>query len=315
MLKAGSASPLLWQAVQQEPAPSPPVSGAPPPQPSEETPVPDTHPANSPAKTSTQVVAAPKVQAWQMLEEACAGDKTGSRAVAVLVLGLIPNDAKSIKLAENALTDEKPDVRTAAAIALGNMNARTSIPKLKAAIDDKDPAVTLAVAHSLDLMHDNSAYEVYYAVLNGERKTGKGLIASETAILHDPKKLAELGFVEGIGFIPFGSIGWTAIKAMTKDDASPVRAAAARVLARDPDPDTTQALMEATGDNSWIVQTAALEALAKRGDPSALPTVQKYMSDEKAAVRFTAAATVIRLTTIKETGKRKRRAVVDHKKP
>ena len=65
-------------------------------------------------------------------------------------------------------------MRSAAAAALGNMQSRRSIPKLKAAMEDPDPSVALAAAHSLDLMHDNSAYEVYYGVLNGERKAGKG---------------------------------------------------------------------------------------------------------------------------------------------
>jgi HEAT repeat protein len=87
------------------------------------------------------------------------------------------------------------------------------------------------------------------------------------------------------------------------------------VLARDPDPATTKALTEATGDNSWIVQVAALEALAKRGDPSVLPTVQRYVSDEKSAIRFTAAAAVIRLTAIKQAGLRKQRAVSGNKQP
>ena len=162
--------------------------------------------------------------------------------------------------------------------------------------------MALAAAHSLDLMHDNSAYEVYYEILNGERKAGKGLIASQTSMLRDPKKMAEFGFEEGIGFIPFAGIGWGAIKAIRKDDSSPVRAAAARVLARDPDPATTKALTDATGDNSWIVQAAALEALGERGDPSALPTVEKYMSDEKGAIKFTAAAAVVHLTAIKQAG-------------
>jgi HEAT repeat protein len=291
-----------WQAAQQEPG----TGATPPPAaPPEEPPEKMNAVANPPSR---KVSAIPRIQAWQILEDACTGDKTGDRATAVLVLGLIPNDSKSIKLAEKTLTDEKPEVRAAAAAALGNMKARKSISKLKSAVDDQDPSVALAAAHSLDLMHDNSAYEVYYEILNGERKTGKGLIASQSAILHDPKKMAELGFVEGIGFIPFAGIGWSAIKALAKDDSSPVRAAAARVLARDPDQATTKALMEATGDKSWIVQAAALEALAKRGDPSALPTVQKYMSDEKTAIRFTAAAAVIRLTTIKEGRRKKMRA-------
>ena len=201
------------------------------------------------------------------------------------------------------MTDSKPEVRSAAAAALGEMRSRGSIPKLRAAFDDQDPLVVLAAAHSLDLMHDNSAYEVYFEVLNGERKAGKGLISSQASLLHDPKKMAALGFEEGIGFVPFAGIGWGAIKVITKDDTSPVRAAAAKVLARDPDPATTEALIDATGDKSWIVQTAALEALAKRGDRSALRTVEKYMSDEKDAVKYTAAAAVLRLSAIKASNR------------
>jgi HEAT repeat protein len=274
--------------------------------------------ANLPTKlaaSDSRAHQTPREQAWQILESACAGDKTGDRATAILVLGLIPNDLKSTRLAEKALTDQKPEVRAAAAAALGNMKSKKSIPKLKAAMDDEDPSVVLAAAHSLDLMHDDSAFEVYYEVLNGERKAGNGLIGSQKLLLHDPKKMAELGFEEGIGFIPFAGIGWGAIKAIRKDDSSPVRAAAAKVLARDPDPATTKALAEATGDNSWIVQAAALEALAKRGDPSALPTVEKYMSDEKGAIKFTAAAAVIDLTAIKEANKKKQPGTLDHKQP
>ena len=79
------------------------------------------------------------------------------------------------------------------------------------------------------------------------------------------------------------------------------------MLARDPDPATTRALTDAAGDKSWIVQTAALEALAKRGDRSALNTVERYMADEKDAVRYTAAAAVLQLTAIKEASKSNRR--------
>jgi HEAT repeat protein len=249
----------------------------------------------------------PRERAWQLLESACASDKTTDRATATLVLGLIPNNVKSARLAEKALTDDKAEVRSAAAAALGEMKSRASIPKLRAAFDDQDPLVVLAAAHSLDLMHDSSAYEVYYEVLNGERKASKGLISSQASLFHDPKRVAALGFEQGIGFIPFAGIGWGAIKAIAKDDSSPIRAAAAKVLARDPDPATTTALTDAAGDKSWIVQTAALEALAKRGDRSALNTVEKYMADEKDAVRYTAAAAVVRLTVIKEASKSDRR--------
>lgn len=301
---------LVWQSnsMQQESAPVTPSA------PNKPSAQPSANPSTGMSPTRSKV-SSPRETAWQILEDACTGDKSADRATAILVLGLIPNDSQSAGLAQKALTDERPEVRAAAAAALGNMQSRASIPKLKAAMEDQDPSVALAAAHSLDLMHDNSAYEVYYEILNGQRKAGRGLIASQTSLLRDPKKMAEFGFEEGIGFIPFAGIGWGAIKAIRKDDSSPVRAAAARVLARDPDPATTKALLEATGDNSWIVQAAALEALAKRGDPSALPTVERYLSDEKGAIRFTAAAAVIHLAAIKQAGTRKQRGIPDHKQP
>jgi HEAT repeat protein len=242
----------------------------------------------------------PKEEAWQTLQTACEGNKVAERASATQVLGLLRNDSRGRKLAEQGLADPKPEVRSAAAAALGEMVARRSIPKLRTALDDKDPSVALAAAHALQVMHDNSSYQVYYEVLTRQRKGGRGLIASQISTLSDPKKVAQLGFEEGIGFVPFAGIGWRAIKEIRKDDSSPVRAASARVLAEDPDPATTKVLSDEAGDKSWIVRTAVLEALAKRGDPSALDTVKLYILDEKDVVRYTAAAATLRLLAIKE---------------
>ncbi len=239
-------------------------------------------------------------QAWNLIEGACDGTKVNDRAVAIRVLGLVPNNARARKLAEHALVDEKPEVRSAAAVALGDMNAKSSIPKLREALDDSDVSVALAAAHALHLMHDSSAYGLYFEILSGDRKGSKGLIASQTAVLKDKKKLAMLGFQEGIGFIPFAGIGWEAFRTVTKDDSSPVRAAAAKVLAKDPDPASGTALEDATGDKNWLVRVAALEALAERGDPSAIKTVKTFLTDEKVEVRFTAAAAVLRLSQVKQ---------------
>jgi HEAT repeat protein len=262
---------------------------------------------DSPGKQAP-VAVSPKEKAWHTLETACTGNKTIDRANATRVLGLIRNDVKARKLAEKALSDPKPEVRAAAAAALGDMNSRRSIPKLKKALDDKDPSVALAAAHSLRLMHNDTAYQVYSEVLAKQRKGGKGLISSQKSTLSDPKKMAQLGFEEGIGFVPFAGIGWKAIKEVRKDDSSPVRAAAAKVLADDPDPATTKVLEEAAGDNSWLVRAAALEALAQRGDPAALDTVELYLLDEKDVVRYTAAASALRLIGSKEAKSEARKA-------
>jgi hypothetical protein len=255
--------------------------------------------AKPPAPT-TKTLPSPLKRAWQILDAACTANKASSRALATGVLGLIPHNPRARKLAEKGLVDDKPEVRSAAATALGEMKSRESIPKLKKVLDDNDPSVALSAAHSLDLMHEDSAYDVYFEILTGQRRSGKGVIATQTAVLKDPKKMAQMGFEEGIGFIPFAGIGWKAIKVIKKDDSSPIRAAAARVLANDPDPDAAKALAAAAGDKSWLVRAAALDALAKRGDPRMLDTVQMYLSDEKDAVKYTAAAALVRLTAIRE---------------
>ena len=258
--------------------------------------------------SSTKRVAADKLpsQAWKMLVAGCENNSLTERAKAVRVLGLLPNDSRARRLAEKALEDEKPEVRLSAAAALGDMRSRASISKLRKASNDTDVSVALAAAHSLLMLHDKSGYDVYYEVLTQQRRASKGLIASEMATLRDPKKIALLGFEEGIGFVPFAGIGWSAIKEIRKDDASPARAAAITVLTEDRDEATTKALLDATQDNSWIVRAAALDSLARRGNPSALNTVELGLDDEKDIVRFTAAAATVRLYRIEKAEPRSR---------
>jgi len=293
----------------QEPAATPPQEkpapqeNAPAPEKSENPPGP-----GPPSKTPPAIPENPKATAWGVLESAAKSDKTGDRAATMRVLSLLPKNEQAKKLAEAGLGDDKPEVRSAAALALGEMQSRSSIPKLKESLSDKEITVMLAAAHALDLMHDNAAYEVYYEILTGERKTSKGLIAEQTATLKDPKKLAELGIQEGIGFIPFAGIGWEAYRRLAKSDPSPVRAAAAKALAKDPDPASARALADAVKeDKNWIVRAAALEAIAKRGDPSSLQVAEMAMSDDEKPVKYTAAATVLHLMDVQPAGQTPRK--------
>ena len=89
----------------------------------------------------------------------------------------------------------------------------------------------MAGARSLIALGHPTGYAVYYAVLTGEKKSGGALLDEQKKMLKDPKKMAEFGFEQGIGYIPFAGIGLGAFKTVTKDDASPMRAAAAKILA------------------------------------------------------------------------------------
>ena len=121
-------------------------------------------------------------------------------------------------------------------------------------------------------------------------------------MLNDPKKMARIGFEQAIGFVPFGGISYTAFKMIRKgkDSVSAVRAAAAKVLADDPDPKTAEALVNAaTSDKSWLVRDAALDAISHRGDPTFSSRIEPGLNDNKSIVRYTAAAAIIHLADIK----------------
>ena len=244
-----------------------------------------------------------KEAAWNLIRSGLQSTSTEERVAAVRVLGLLKDDLNAGGLAEHALSDPKPEVRRAAATALGQMRSTASIPKLRETLADKEISVVLAAARALQGMNDEAGYDVYYEILVGERKGHKGLIAEQTETLHDPKKLAELGFEEGIGFIPYASMGWDALRVILKNDSSPIRAAAATMLAKDPDPNSAKALIKATHDKNWIVRVAALEAISKRGDASLGIRVETSMYDPKREVRYAAAATVVHLADIGEVAR------------
>src|ERR1700757_1062445 len=246
-----------------------------------------------------QDVESPRHKAWDMLMTAAFSPRASQRTNGIRALGLLRDNSQARQLAENALSDPNTDVRRAAATALGQMRAKESIPKLQAALSDKKIPVVMAAAQSLrELKEEKSAYAVYYDLLVGERKAGDGMVAQQLATLRNPKLLAEIGFSEGIGFVPFAGIGWDAWRSMHKKNPNPVRAVAASRLAHDPDPASADALVKATNDKDWIVRAAAVEAIAQRGDASLLPHVVVKFSDKNAKVRYSAAAAVIRLSAM-----------------
>jgi len=260
------------------------------------------NPTPSPAEARANAVRTPALpsetreKAWAILHEGLKDTNPDKRAKAARALGLLTGSTEAEKAAVLALKDGKPNVRLAAAVALGSMHAENAKGNLEEALGDSEPSVVLASANSLLLLHDDVGYDTYYEVLTGEKRAGKGLIKEQLDTLKDKKKVAQMGFEEGIGFIPFGGIGYEIFKTVTKNDASPIRAAAAKQLAHDPEPDAAEALAKAAADKDWKVRAAALDAIALREDASLVSTIVPSMDDKNDVVRFTAAACVARLS-------------------
>jgi HEAT repeat protein len=235
-------------------------------------------------------------RAWSTLQAGIAEKDVTRRAGAIRVLGLLEGNPKAAELALNALKDEAPEVRASAIEALADMKAKSAVPRIQEVTKtDEEVSVVMAGGRSLIALGDPMGYGVYYAILTGERKSGGALLDDQKKMLKDPKKMAQFGFEQGIGFIPFAGVGLGAVKALTKDDTSPVMAAAARILAKDPDPKSGQALVEASQDSHWLIRVAAVDSLARRGDPGALGAIDPSLDDEKDIVRYTAAAAIIHL--------------------
>ena len=69
-----------------------------------------------------------------------------------------------------------------------------------------------------------------------------------------------------MGFVPLGGLAMGGYKVLTRDNVSPVLAAAALTLAKDPDPKSGQALADAAAkQEKWLVRAAAFDAITKRG--------------------------------------------------
>jgi HEAT repeat protein len=241
----------------------------------------------------------PRNIAWQILLSGLENKKVTNRTVAVQALSLLPGNARATRLATAALRDKNTGIREAAAVVLGQQHARSAVPALKEALNDSEISVVLAAAHSLLLLKDPSAYEIYYAILMGDKKGSTGLVESQINRIKDPKQVAEMGISQGVGFVPFGGMGYEAFREIRKHDSSPVRAAAARFLASDPDAMSEDALVQtAVADNEEAVRLAALDALAQRGDPRCIEHLMRGLEDSKSSVQYRTAAVILHLSDI-----------------
>jgi len=253
----------------------------------------------------------PGEQAWEILKTGISSTKSDTRANTARALALVTNDAKVVELLDQALEDKDADVRSAAATSLGTLKAKSSIPKMiEIAKKETDGDVVMAIAKALTEMGQEKGYEVFYAVVTGERKSGQGLMASQekmmTDTLKNPKAMANVAFQQGMGFVPFGGVAlgaFQAVRANGKNQAL-VKAAAVKTLGHDPDPRSTKAIVGATTDKEWIVRAAAFDALARRGDSAVVPDIMNGLSDKEDVVQLTAAAAIMHLADIPSKGRK-----------
>lgn len=234
-----------------------------------------------------------RTQSWTILQAGAEERRASNRAQATLALGIIPDNPHAARLGERALQDSKSEVRRAAVVALGDMNAEGSLPKIKSLLEDSDIKTVLAVAAVLTKFNDPAGYKIYREIISGQRK-GSRLLDG----LKDKKDLQKMGIEGALGFVPYASYGVGAYNYFKRHDQANVNlnATAATALAQDPDSSGENALIDASLSGKEVVQLAALRALAERGNPTVIKKIVPALYSKKARVRYTAAAVVVHLS-------------------
>jgi HEAT repeat protein len=287
--------------AQQAPAPAQPAPDATSQQPQTAAPESAPQPQQAPApalKSKAEVRAA----AWALLKQGVASEKARDRSDAVSALTVLDQDREAISLVAAGLKDKETSIRVLAAVSLGEMKARSAIPQLKDALDDDSAQVSFAAAQALWKIGDRSGRDILYEVLNGERKTGPGLVKGKMdkmrQEMHDPKALALIGINEASGaFLGPFSMGVSFIEEYAKNNSAPIQAVCAKLLSSDNSRDTVNELRDALADKNWAVRAAAARALAKMNHPEAIPQLRDMMQyDKEQPARFAAAAAIILLS-------------------
>lgn len=225
------------------------------------------------------------------------------RIGAIYVLGTFGVQNDAVPSIEARLQDKDSLVRVAAAKTLGEMQAYQSIPKLYELLDDKSTAVSFAAAQALWRMGDERGRGILTQVLTGERGVSSGLIHSERhdmqdKVVHDPTSVAEFGVTTAAGSVfPGAGLGVAAVKELARDKTAGARAISARSLGSGIGAGNRVILEKALNDKSWVVRAAAAEALGHAGDESDIDKLMPLMRNSHPALKYNAAAAIVRLTT------------------
>lgn len=243
-----------------------------------------------------------RTQAWKLLDESLRDKYYEHRQQALAALATIGHaDPEVVKHVVAALHDKEPLVRCQAALALGDLQAKSAIPDLKRALDDT-PEVSFAAAKALTAMGDSSGRDILIAVLSGQRKDTPGMwtnaMREARTRLHHPEGLFLMGSQDAVGAM-FGpaSMVIPAIKNTTdlQGKGTPGRAAAVAYLAKYPDPYAVDLLEWALKDENRFIRLEAAKDLGERGDAGSIPKLEALWLDSENIVRDMAAASILRI--------------------
>jgi HEAT repeat protein len=241
-----------------------------------------------------------EAQCREILQQALEDKNPDTRKQAVVALSLV--GAQFLSSLPGMLRDNDVDVRLAAVASLAEVKNEQAAAALRDALNDEVPEVRFAAAKALWSVHDAAGKQALLAILEGETKTSSGFLTKQKQdalrMVHRPRTLFLFAMHRGIGLapVPYLGLGVASMQALLSDPGISGRATAALMLAHETDQATLDALRDALNDKDWSVRAAAVHALALRRDPRLKTALEPLLADENQAVRLRAAAGYLRVT-------------------
>ena len=245
--------------------------------------------------------AQPNVAAWDVLKKGLAETNPDKRKQAVLSVGTIGPAPEVIELLNEALRDKDVVVRQTAAAEIADAKMRQCIPNLKAALNDTGE-VAFTAAKALWDMGDHSGRYIFEEVVTHELKDTSGFLEGALrdakSKIRNPKSMTGMGVREASGALlgPF-SMGINLAQDMMKDSGAPTRALSLITLSQDCDARAAQLMDWAiTNEKNNLVRAAAAKGLGRCGNLTTIDRLFRLLAEDSDAVRYMAAASVVRLT-------------------
>jgi HEAT repeat protein len=266
-------------------------------------------PAAAPASTGRDQ------QCRDILETALKDKNPDTRKQAAIALSLLGTTEPFPSKLEALLDDKDVEVRLAAVASISDSKNSRTIPALHKALNDEVPEVSFAAARSLWALNDPDGKKALLSILSGESKAESGYFAKQKRdalrMMHTPKPMFMFALRTGAGFAPVPGLGTgvASMQALLSDPAVSGRATAALLLEKERDEQTLAALKEALQDKEWSVRAAAVHALVLRDEPVFQADILPLLDDKTEGVRLRAAAGYLRLESIKDAPKARRRPV------
>lgn len=235
------------------------------------------------------------------LEAALKSKNPDTRKDAVQALAVLGAQAPYQSRLESMLHDKDLPVRLAVVAALAESK---DAPALRQALDDNAPEVRFAAAKALFAMNDAAGEQALIRVLSGDSKTNSGFIAEQKRealrMLETPRPLVMVAINQGVGMVPvpYLGMGFSTMMKVLNNSGAPSRAATALLLGKRKDPEAIAALENSLRDKNARVRGAAIQAIAMSDNAELAKDAEPMLNDKNRGVRLRAAACYLRLSSI-----------------